>query len=358
MLVVTALSAVENPRMPKVNCCIKEDTGKVALTEVDLPDPGPGEALIRTTLTTICGSDIHICDDIPEVPVGMPMGHEGVGIVEAVGEGVERFKVGDKVVACCLKSCGECTPCSDGDPAICETHGAPMNLVFGAQAEAFMVGGADRTLARLPAGVDDRQAVFVADILSTGFGALERGGIKPGQSVAIFAQGPVGLCATIGARHYGAEPIIAVEALPERQEMARRLGATHVIEPAGAVDAIMEITSGRGVDLAVECLGKQETFENCCRVTRLGGTISSVGVYAGIPALSLPTDGSFVHRRLVTTFCPAGSERLDYLLGLIDSGKIDPSQMITHDSSLSSIVTDYDIFRERREGVIKMAIAV
>ncbi|MEE8312553.1 MAG: zinc-binding dehydrogenase [Candidatus Binatia bacterium] len=344
--------------MPRVKTCVKEDTGQVALTEHNLPDPGPGQALIRTTMTTICGSDIHICDDIPEVPLGMPMGHEGVGIVEAVGEGVERFRPGDKVVACCLMSCGSCGRCTDDQMGLCETLGAPMNLVFGAQGEAFICSGADYSLARLPEAVDDRQGMFVADILSTGFGAIERGELRAGQSVAIFAQGPVGLCATLGAKHYGAEPIIAVEGLPERREMAKRLGATHVVSPGNAHEEIMKITGGRGVDLAVECLGKQETFENCCKVTRLGGTVSSVGVYAGIPSLSLPTDGSFVHRKIVTTFCPAGSERLEFLLDLIQAGKVDPTPMLTHESSLANIVDSYDQFRHRHDGVIKIAITV
>jgi alcohol dehydrogenase len=344
--------------MPKIKVCIKEDTARVALTDVDVADPGPGQVLVRTTLTTICGSDIHITDDIPEVPVGMPMGHEGVGVVEAVGDGVERFKVGDRVVACCLLSCGHCERCTGDEQNICKTFGAPMNLLFGAQSEAFLVGSADYSMEHLPDGLNDRQAVFVADILSTGFGAVERAELRAGQSVAIFAQGPVGLCATMGARYYGAEPIIAVESIPERAAMASRLGATHVLSPASAVDEIMELTGGEGVDVAIEALGKQATFENCCKVTRLGGTISSVGVYGGIPVLPLSTDGSFVHRKLVTTFCPAGHERLAFLLKLIESGRVDPTPLLTHERSLDDIVAAYDMFRRREDGVMKVAITV
>jgi len=344
--------------MPNVQVCIKEKQGQVGLTSMDIPDPGPGQALVRTTMTTICGSDIHIADDIPEVPDGMPMGHEAVGIVEAVGEGVERFKPGDRVVSCCLMSCGSCVRCTGGEENICEALGSPMNLVFGAQGEAFNVSGADFTLAKVPSTIDDRQAVLVADILSTGFGGSERGDLRAGQSVAIFAQGPVGLCATMGARYYGGEPIIAVEGLPERQEMAKRFGATHVVAPERAVDEIMEITGGKGVDLAIEALGIQQTFENCCKVTRLGGTVSSLGVYAGIPSLPLSTDGSFVHRKLVTTFCPAGTERMSFLLGLIDSGKIDPTPLFTHERRLADIVDCYDLFRQRRDGVMKIAVSL
>lgn len=344
--------------MPKIRACIKEDTAKVALTDIDLPDPGPGQALLRTTMTTICGSDIHITDDIADVPPGMPMGHEGVGIVEAVGEGVERFKPGDRVVACCLQSCGHCDECTTVAPGLCSTYGFPLNLVFGAQGEAFLVNGADNTLAAIPKTVDDRSAVLVADVLSTGFGAIERGGLRPGQSVAVFAQGPVGLSATLGAKYYGASRIIAVESLPERAALAKTFGADEVVDPSDAVERILELTGGKGVDLAVEALGKQVTFSNCCKVVRPGGTVSSVGVYAPREHLELPTDGSFFHRSIVTTFCPAGSDRMAELLRLIDAGKVDPTPMLSHALALDGIVDAYAMFRERRDGCVKLAVSV
>jgi threonine dehydrogenase-like Zn-dependent dehydrogenase len=342
--------------MPKVKGCSKEDTAKVGLADIELSDPGPGQALIRTTLSTICGSDIHMTDEIDEVPAGMPMGHEGVGIVEAVGEGVSRFKPGDRVVSSCLQSCGDCDECSTIAPGLCSLYGAPMNIVFGAQGEAFMVNGADNTLATVPAGLDDRAAMFVADILSTGFGAIERGEMIPGQTVAIFAQGPVGLCATMGAKHYGAGRIIVVESIPERIELAKRFGADDVVAPETAVAQILEMTDGKGVDLAVEALGKDVTFSNCCKVTRLGGVVSSVGVYSAYDTLPVPTDGSFFHRKIVTTFCPAGSERLVELLNLMERGKVDPTPMLSHSMPLDEIADAYDKFRHRKDGCVKIAL--
>jgi 2-desacetyl-2-hydroxyethyl bacteriochlorophyllide A dehydrogenase len=342
--------------MPRAKVCIKEKEGAVALTTADLADPGPGQALIRTTLTTICGSDIHIVDEIPLVPAGTPMGHEAVGIVEAVGADVGRFRPGDRVVSSCLLSCGECARCRFGEPQICSTFGAPMNLLFGAQSEAFLVPAADQSLAKIPPGVTDRQAVCAADVLSTGFAAVERASVREGQSVAVFAQGPVGLCATLAAKFYGAEPLVVVEGLPARAAMARRFGADTVLDPATAADEIMRLTAGAGVDVAIEALGKQETFEACCRVVRLGGVVSSVGVYGGLEALRLPLDGSFIHRTLVTTLCPVGSGRLEYLLRLLERGEIDPSPLFTHESALADIVQAYDLFRSRRDGVIKVAI--
>ncbi|MFQ5478736.1 MAG: zinc-binding dehydrogenase [Candidatus Binatia bacterium] len=342
--------------MPTVKLCVKEGSGQVGLTTFDLPGPGPGQAMVRTSLTTICGSDIHLVDEFEMIVPGTPMGHEAVGVVEAVGEGVTRFKPGDRVVSCCLTSCGHCERCEDDEPNLCQQFGAPMNLLFGAQSEAFLVNGADYTLAKIPSGLDDRHAVLAADIMSTGFGAIERSGMREGRSVAIFAQGPVGLCATAAAKYYKAGRIIAVESLPERVEMARRLGADEVVDPSNAVPEIMAMTSGVGVDVAVEALGKQLTFENCLKVTRLGGTVSSVGVYGGVEALSLPTDGSFIHRSIVTTFCPAGTERMEQLLDIAESGQVDLGPLFTHARSLDDIVSSYDLFRSHGDGVIKIAI--
>lgn len=341
--------------MPTTRACVKSGPGQVALTTLDLPDPPPKMALIRTELSTLCGSDIHIVDHMPEVPAGLPMGHEAVGVVEAVGDGVERFRRGDRVVVSCLSSCGTCARCLEGNASVCQTYGAPLNLLFGAQSDLFLVRGADTSMAKLPAGMSDRHAIFAADIMSTGFGALERAAFRAGGSVAIFAQGPVGLCATAAAKHYGASVIYAVESIPERVAMARQLGADVVLSPENAVDEILAATHGVGVDLAVEALGSQRTFESCLRVTRFGGTVSSVGVYAGAARIEIPTDGTFLHRTIVTTFCPAGAARLEQLLRIMDGG-LDLTPLFTHEMGLSEIVEAYDLFRNRRDGVLKIAV--
>lgn len=342
--------------MPNVRACIKEGPHKVSYSDFAVPDPGPGQVLVRTTLATICGSDIHMVDDFDVIPPGMPMGHESIGVVEAVGEGVQTLKKGDRIVAACLTSCGSCERCDDDEPQVCTGHGAPMNLLFGGQAEAFLLNGADFSSTVLPASIDDRQALFVGDIMSTGFGALERAGLKEGQSVAIFAQGPVGLCATAAAKTYKAGLVIAVESIPERVAMAKKLGADHVVSPQNAVDEILALTGGRGVDIAVEALGRQATLDGCFRVTRFGGTVSSVGVYGAEERISIPTDGSFYHRRFVTTLCPTGRKRLDYLLKLIGDGRVDLTPLFTHTMPLSDVAHAYDVFRDRTDGVIKIAL--
>ena len=336
--------------------CVKAGTGKVEMKELPLGEAGPGEVIVRTLMATVCGSDMHFVDEMEFLPAGTPMGHEAVGIVEEVGPGVTRFKQGDRVAASCLVGCGSCDRCMEGDIQLCQTFGSPLNLLFGCQGQYFKVRGADVSMAVVPDGVDNEHAVLATDILSTGLGALERAGMKAGDTVAIFAQGPVGLCATASARMLGAGKIIAVESVPERVAMAKQFGADVVLEPAEAVARIMGMTNNRGVDVAVEALGHQATFENCCMVTRAGGTVSSIGVYGAFPTLSLPTGGSFIHRQLVTTLCPSGRPRLEKLFALVAGGRMNLKPLFTHSLKLSEAPAAYDMFRERKGGVLKIAL--
>ena len=341
--------------MPLSNTCVKTGPHAVAMTQIPYPDePGPGQALVRTTLSTICGSDIHIVDEMP-VPAGVPMGHEAIGIIEAVGAGVTSFKAGDRVAASCLLCCGTCRRCMEGDQSVCESL-SPGNLLFGAQGDFFLVNGAQASLAKVPDSLTDEQVLFVTDIMSTGFAAIERAELKPGDTVAVFAQGPVGLCATAGARTYGAGTIIAVESIPERVAMAKRFGADIVVDPADAVTKIMEMTGGKGADIAVEALGHQVTFENACNVVRSGGTVSSVGVYGAFPTLTMPTGGSFMHRKIVTTLCPVGTSRMERLMALVSGGRVDLTPLITHSMKISETPEGYDLFRRREGGVLKIAL--
>ncbi|HWQ29288.1 MAG TPA: zinc-binding dehydrogenase [Dehalococcoidia bacterium] len=339
----------------KTRTCVKMAQKVVEMQDLDIADPGPGEVIVRTTMATICGSDIHLLDEIP-LPPGLPMGHEAVGVVEAVGPGVTRFKPGDRVAASCLNGCGSCDRCLEGNIQLCQTFGAPMNLLFGCQGQFFKVRGADVSMAHVPSSVDDEHAVLATDIMSTGFGAIERANMRPGDTVAIFAQGPVGLCATAGAKLMGAGRIITVESVPERIEMSKRLGADIVLDPQNAVAEIMALTGNRGVDVAVEALGHQVTFENCCAVVRMGGTVSSVGVYGAFPTLTMSTSGSFLHRQIVTTFCPSGRPRLEQLFNLVANGKVNLRGLFTHRMKLEEAPKAYDLFRERKGGVLKIAL--
>jgi threonine dehydrogenase-like Zn-dependent dehydrogenase len=197
------------------------------------------------------------------------------------------------------------------------------------------------------------------DIMSTGFAGAEAANIKIGDTVAVFAQGPIGLCATAGARLKGATTIIAVESVPERIQIAEHLGADVVVDfsKTDAVDEIMRLTQGRGVDAAIEALGRQSTFEACLRVLKPGGTLSSLGVYSD--DLTIPLDAFHAglgDNKIVTSLCPGGKERMRRLMNVVASGRIDLKPLVTHRFSLEKIIEAYDLFANQRDGVLKVAI--
>jgi threonine dehydrogenase-like Zn-dependent dehydrogenase len=214
-------------------------------------------------------------------------------------------------------------------------------------------------LAPIPDNLTDEQVLMCPDIMSTGFAGAESGGIAIGDSVAVFAQGPIGLCATAGAKLLGASTIIAVDRLPERLAMAQRLGADHVVDfsKVDPVHEIMRLTQGRGVDVAIEALGTQATFEACLRALRPGGTLSSLGVYSSDLRIPLgPFAAGLGDHRIVTSLCPGGKERMRRLMTVIANGRIDLSAMVTHRFKLDEIEEAYDLFANQRDGVFKVAL--
>jgi alcohol dehydrogenase len=345
--------------------CVKTAMGKTEMLDLPVPKAGPGEIVVKTTMATVCGTDMHWLDEIPDeimmaiypgcvLPQGLPMGHEGVGTVHEVGPGVTSFQVGDRVIAPCLVGCGRCVQCLNGDYSICTGGG---RLIFGCQGEYFWVPFAEVNVAKVPPEVSDENAVLATDIMSTGFGAIDRAGLKFGDSVAIFAQGPVGLCITAGARARGAGLIITVESIPERIEMSKRLGANVVINPKekDPVQEIMALTGG--VEVAVEAVGTQATFEAATRAIRRGGTVSMVGVYGPLPQVSMPTMApSFYHRHIVSTLCPGGADRMTHMLNLVRWGSVDLGALFTHRMKLADTPKAYDLFRSKQGGVLKIAI--
>lgn len=286
--------------MAKMRAAIFVEPGRIVLDEKPLPDIGPLDALMRVITTTICGTDIHILKGEYPVRKGLTVGHEPVGIIEKLGSAVIGYKEGQRVVA------GAITPSGHSHASLAGCHAQdgtgtahgwkPIggrkfgNTIDGCQADYVLVPDAMANLAPVPDGLSDEQVLMCPDIMSTGFGGAESAGIRIGDTVAVFAQGPIGLCASAGARLMGATTIIGVDTLPERLEMARRLGVDHVVdfEKMDAVDEIMRITEGRGVDVAIEALGSQATFEACLRVLRPGGTLSSLGVYSSDLNIPLP----------------------------------------------------------------------
>jgi len=349
--------------MRTMKAAVFERAGRIVLAERPIPRVGPSDALMRVTTTTICGTDVHILKGEYPIAPGCIVGHEPVGVIEELGSAVLGYQIGQRVIAGAITPCGQCSPCLDGHLSQC--GGKVMggwrfgNTIDGCQAEYVLVPNANANLAPIPDGLTDEQVLMCPDIMSTGFGGAEGGTIRIGDAVVIFAQGPIGLCATAGAKLKGASLIIAVDAVPARLEMAKRMGADVVIDyrKADPVDEIMHLTGGRGVDVAIEALGTQQTFESCLRALKPGGVLSSLGVYSG--KLTLPMDAfaaGLGDHRIVTTLCPGGKERMRRLMNVIASSRVDLGGLVTHRFKLDEIEKAYDLFANQRDGVLKVAI--
>jgi threonine dehydrogenase-like Zn-dependent dehydrogenase len=345
------------------------EPGRITLDEKPVPEVGPLDALVRVTTTTICGTDVHILKGEYPVARGLTVGHEPVGVIEKLGSAVQGYREGQRVIA------GAITPSGHSNASLCGVHAQDGpgtahgwkaiggwkfgNTIDGCQAEYVLVHDAMANLASVPDGLTDEQVLMCPDIMSTGFSGAESGCVRIGDTIAVFAQGPIGLCATAGARLMGATTIIGIDTVPARMEAARRLGADHVIDfrAEEPVDAIMRLTEGRGVDVAIEALGTQATFEACLRVLRPGGTLSSLGVYSS--DLTIPL-GAFAaglgDHKIVTTLCPGGKERMRRLMGVIASDRIDLRPLVTHRFKLEQIEEAYELFANQRDGVLKVAI--
>ena len=352
--------------MEKMRATVFHSPGHISVDEVPRPRAGAGEAVIRITLTTICGTDLHIVRGEYPVKPGLVIGHEPVGVIEELGDGVTGYHIGDRVLVGAITPCGQCRACLSGQWSQCG-HGTDYeaiggwrfgNTINGAQAEYLRVPFAQANLAVIPPSLRDEQVVLLADIASTGFSGAESAEIRLGDAVVVFAQGPIGMSATVGARLMGASLIIGVDGDPARLRMAQHLGADVVLNYRD-VDVVAEVKrlTGGGADVAIEALGTQETFEKALRCLRPGGTLSSLGVYSG--KLQIPYDAfaaGIGDYRIVTTLCPGGKERMRRLMELVLHGRVDLEPLLTHRFPLADIVEAYALFGERRDGVLKVAI--
>lgn len=349
--------------MSTMKAAVWLEPGRIEIQQRPIPEPGPTDALLRVTTTTICGTDVHILKGEYPVKPGLIIGHEPVGVIEKLGSAVRGYQIGQRVIAGAITPCGQCHPCLDGISSQC--GGKAMggwqlgNTIDGCQAEYVLIPNAQANLTPVPDGLSDEQVLMCPDIMSTGFGGAESGGIRIGDTVVIFAQGPIGLCATAGAKLMGATRIIVVDSVAERLAIARRLGADITIDfkQQDPLEQIMAITEGKGVDVAIEALGTQQTFESCLRALKPGGTLSSLGVYSG--KLSMPLDAiaaGLGDHKIITTLCPGGKERMRRLMEVVASGRVDLTAMVTHRFKLDDIVAAYDLFSHQRDGVLKIAI--
>jgi alcohol dehydrogenase len=335
----------------------------LAVEERPKPVPRPGEAVIRITTTTMSGTDVHIIKGEYQVRPGLVLGHEPVGVIDALGEGIERdYEVGQRVVVGAITPCGQCFYCLNGSHAQC---GGPAggwrfgNTIDGAWAEYLRVPDARANLAVIPDDLTDEDVLLVPEVFSAGLSGAESGNVRIGDSVAVFAEGPLGLCATLGAKLRGAALIIGVDTVPERLEMARRFGANAIIDyrEQDPVAVVRALTGGRGADVAIEALGRQETFENALRSIRPGGTLSSLGVYSGkLVAPYEALHAGLGDQRIVTTLCPGGKERMRRLMAVIGAHRVDLSSLVTHRFVLDDIQEAYELFASQRDGVMKVAL--
>lgn len=347
------------------------EKGRIEIVEKPIPDIGDNDALIRISTTTICGTDVHILKGEYPVEQGLTIGHEPVGVIEKLGKNVQGYKEGQRVIAGAICPSFHSYACQDGLPAQdggCHGHGyKPMggwrfgNTIDGAQAEFLVVPDAQANLAPVPDGLTDEQVLMCPDIMSTGFAGAESASIKIGDIVAVFAQGPIGLCATAGARLKGASLIIAIDGIDERLSYARQLGADITLDyrKVDIISEIMKITRGRGVDAVIEALGTQQTFESALRVLKPGGTLSSLGVYS--TDLTIPLDAfsaGLGDHKIITSLCPGGKERMRRLMSVIESNRVNLQDMVTHRYKLDDIVDAYDLFSHQRDGVLKVAITM
>jgi 2-desacetyl-2-hydroxyethyl bacteriochlorophyllide A dehydrogenase len=350
----------------KMRAAVFHGVGDIRVEEVPRPHAGPGEAVIRITLTTICGTDLHILRGEYPVRPGLVIGHEPVGVIAELGAGVTGYQVGDRVLVGAITPCGQCHACLSGHQSQCgHGHGYEAiggwrfgNTINGAQAEYLLVPYAQANLAKIPNELTDEQVVLLADIASTGFGGAEAGGIRIGDAVVICAQGPIGLCATAGAKMMGASLVIGIDGDDARLAMSRRMGADVALD-FRSIDVVEEVKrlTGNGADVAIEALGTQQTFEHCLRFLRPGGTLSSLGVYSG--KLQIPYQAfaaGLGDHKIVTTLCPGGKERMRRLMNTVQSGRFNPTPLLTHSFSLDEIAEAYTLFGERRQGVLKVAI--
>lgn len=343
---------------------VMREIGRVGFVDKPVPQAGPNDAVVRTTRALICTSDSHTVSGGIGPRQDLTLGHEAVGVVHQVGGEVKNVQPGDRVLA------GAITP-DWGQPAAQAGHasqsGGPLggwkfsNTKDGVFAEYFHVNDADANLAKIPPGVHDDMAVYCADMLSTGFMGAEKGNVPIGGTVAVLAQGPVGLMATAGARLRGAGLIIGVESVPSRQKLARAYGADEIVDftQEDVVSRVLELTGGDGVDTAIEALGADATFQIAVKITKPGGTISNIGYFGEGEFVRIPRvewGVGMADKTIATGLCPGGRLRMERLLRVLEGKRVDPTLMTTHTFPFGEMERAFEVSDKKLDDVIKALI--
>jgi alcohol dehydrogenase len=319
-----------------------------------------GDAIVRITTSTICGTDLHILKgDLPAVTEGRILGHEGIGVIEQVGTGVSEFHVGDKVIISCVTACLKCDFCKRGMYSHCRVGGWILGYTIdGTQAEYVRIPQADGSLYSFPAGGDEEALVMLSDILPTGFecGVLN-GQVKPGDTIAIVGAGPVGLAVLLTAQFYSPAEIFMIDLDDKRLAIAKIFGATALINSADghAVQRVMELTEGAGVDVAIEVVGLPATFAICQAIVAAGGRIANVGVHGKPVELHIE---KLWDRNITLTTRLVDTVTTPMLLKIVRSGKLQPGKLVTHRFALNDIMKAYDTFgNAAKEGALKVVLS-
>jgi len=338
-----------------------KEVGETGFVDKEQPEPGALDAVISPRVGLVCTSDVHTVHGAIGSRENLTLGHEVVGFVEETGDEVDDFEPGDRVIVGAVTPEWASAAAQDGHPA--QSRGALGGWKFGNTkdgtfAEFVHVNEADANLARIPGAVSDEAAVYAADMMSTGFIAAESANIPVGGDVAVFAQGPVGLMATRAATLQGAGRVFAVETEPVRRELSLRYGADEVIDFADRdpVDEIMTLTKDVGVDAAIEALGSAETLRQCVESIKPGGTVSNVGYHGEGDDLVIPRSEwgmGMAEKEIVTGLCPGGRLRLRRLLRLLETDRVDPTPMTTHEFAFDDVGRAFELMESKRDDVIK-----
>lgn len=343
---------------------VMKGIGDVGFMEKPVPEPGPNDAIVKTTRALICTSDVHTIRGAIGDRHDLTLGHEAVGVIHKLGSAVRGFSEGQRVAVGAITPDFHCQSCQSGYTSQCSgmlCGWKYANVKDGILAEYFHVNNAEGNLTPIPESISDDIAVYVTNMMSTGLVGAEHADIPTGGTVAVFALGPVGLMAVAGARLLGAGLIIGIDSVPKRQELARFYGADEIVDftKSDPVEEIMRITDGAGVDSSIEALGAQSTFEACIKSTKPGGTISVIGYFGEGDFVNIPRVAWGVgmsDKTIATGLCPGGSLRLSRLLRLIENKRIDPSPMTTHVFRFEEVDKALHLMETKEDGIIKPLI--
>ena len=344
----------------RMKALVYHGPGKRAWEETPRPAiQNPTDAIVRITTSTICGTDLHILKgDLPSVTPGRILGHEGIGVVTEVGTAVTAFHPGDRVIISCVTACGKCDYCRKGMYSHCRDGGWILgNTIDGTQAELVRIPHADMSLYHFPAGGDEEALVMLSDILPTGFecGVLN-GQVKPGDTVAIVGAGPIGLAVLLTAQFYSPAAVMMIDLDENRLRVAKEFGATTLINSADgkAVEGVLELTGGEGVDVAVEAVGMPATFDICQSILAPGGHLANVGVHGKPVELHVE---KLWDRNITLTTRLVDTVTTPMLLKVVGSGKLQPSKLVTHRFALDDVMKAYDTFgNAAKEGALKVIL--